>query len=496
MTGPPRPLTERERAALAAACDAFHPSLAPEGTDDPTLFSASATSLGVPRAAEDAIDMLAPADRRALLRLLRLLEGPLLGLTIGKPRRLSAMTPADRDRLLRSMSTSRIPPLRSGFQALRRLSSFLYYSTTDKTGHNAVWPRIGYTPSPRGAVGASSVRSMRYDTDATVDCDVCVVGSGAGGGTVAGELSTRGYKVVLIESGPGDQAPNFSQGELDGTRRLYLDSGLTATRDLGVAILAGSCLGGRHDGELADVPSHARLHPRRMGRAFGVRAVHERPIQPGARHRRDSPRRVARRERGESEQRGDSARLRVARLRLVGHRAKRARLRHRAMRVLRLRLPGRGKTVDRRHVPPDRASRAKIRDRHRLPSRSPDHRAQSCRGRHREDAGRRRFARDDRNPSESRRRVRGWHRNAYVARALWHLAAAARTEPVCSPDDGGRGCLRRSHRSLARTSAVDHVRRSSSASRATSVFVSRRRPRIRGFSRSPRRGLRRGRIAG
>jgi choline dehydrogenase-like flavoprotein len=244
MTGPPRPLTERERAALAAACDAFHPSLAPEGTDDATLFSASATSLGVPRAAEDAIDMLAPADRRALLRLLRLLDGPLLGLTIGKPRRLSAMAPADRERLLRSMSTSRLPPLRSGFQALRRLSSFLYYSTTDKTGHNAVWPRIGYTPSPRGAVGASSVRSMRYDTNATVDCDVCVVGSGAGGGTVAGELSTRGYKVVLVESGPGDQAPNFSQGELDGTRRLYLDSGLTATRDLGVAILAGSCLGG------------------------------------------------------------------------------------------------------------------------------------------------------------------------------------------------------------------------------------------------------------
>lgn len=242
--GSPRPLTERERAALTAACDAFHPSLAPEGTDDPTLFSASATSLGVPRAAEDAIDALAPADRQALLRLLRLLGGPLLGLTIGKPRRLSAMKPADRERLLRSMSTSRIPPLRSGFQALRRLSSFMYYSTTDKTGHNAVWPRIGYTPSPRGTVGASSVRSMRYDTDATVDCDVCVVGSGAGGGTVAGELSTRGYKIVLIESGSGDQAPNFSQGELDGTRRLYLDRGLTATRDLGVAILAGSCLGG------------------------------------------------------------------------------------------------------------------------------------------------------------------------------------------------------------------------------------------------------------
>ena len=241
---PHRPLTERERAALAAACDALYPTLDPEGPDDPTLFAASATSLGVPRAAEDAIDLLARKDRAALLRLLRLLEGPLVGLTIGKPRRISSLSAADRERLLRSMSTSRIAPLRRGFQALKRLSSFLYYSTTDQNGRNPIWPRIGYTPSPKGAVGASTVRSMRYDADDTVDCDVCVVGSGAGGGTVAGELSTRGYKVVIIESGPGDQAPDFSQRELDGTRRLYLDSGLTASRDLGVAMLAGSCLGG------------------------------------------------------------------------------------------------------------------------------------------------------------------------------------------------------------------------------------------------------------
>ena len=245
MTNPPhRPLAERERSALAAVCEALHPRLEPEGADDPTLFGAGAASLGVPRSAEDAIGLLSAADRKALRRLLSLLEGPLIGLTIGKPRRISAMTLADRERLLRSMSTSRLPPLRRGFQALKRLSSFLYYSATDTTGLNAIWPRIGYTPSPRGTVGASVARSMRYDTDATVDCDVCVVGSGAGGGTVAGELSTRGYKVVLIESGTGDQASNFSQSELEGTQRLYLDHGLTASRDLGVAMLAGSCLGG------------------------------------------------------------------------------------------------------------------------------------------------------------------------------------------------------------------------------------------------------------
>jgi len=239
-----RPLTERERAALVAACDAFHPAIQPQGTDDPTLFGASASSQGVPAAAEEAIRSLAEADRAALMQLLRLLASPLPGLFIGKPRGIASMKPADRERLLRSMSTSWFPPFRTGFQALRRLSSFLFYSVPDGTGFNAVWPPIGYTPSPRGMVGAGSVRSMRFDSASIVDCDVCVVGSGAGGGTIAGELSLRGYKVVLIESGVGDQAMNYSQAELEGTRRLYLDSGFTASKDLGVAILAGSCLGG------------------------------------------------------------------------------------------------------------------------------------------------------------------------------------------------------------------------------------------------------------
>ncbi len=239
-----RLLTDRERAALAAVCDAFHPSLAPEGGDDPTLFAASATSLGVPAAAEAALGSLSASDRAALVQLLRFLDGPLLPLVIGRPRPISKLRPDDRERLLRALATSRLPLLRSGFQALKRLSSFLFYSVTDRTQFNPAWPRIGYSPSPRGTVGASSIRTMRYDTDATVDCDVCVVGSGAGGGTLAGELAARGYKVVVIEGGPGDQAASFTQGELAGTQRLYLDSGFTASRDLGVSILAGACLGG------------------------------------------------------------------------------------------------------------------------------------------------------------------------------------------------------------------------------------------------------------
>src|SRR5690349_18554660 len=95
-----RPLSDRERAALAAVCDAFHPALTPEDGDDPALFAIAATTVGVPRAAEEAIHSLGLKERKALVSLLRLLAGPLPGLLIGRPRALARMDAATRERLL------------------------------------------------------------------------------------------------------------------------------------------------------------------------------------------------------------------------------------------------------------------------------------------------------------------------------------------------------------------------------------------------------------
>ncbi len=48
----------------------------------------------------------------------------------------------------------------------------------------------------------------------------------------------------MLEAGPADQAGDFQQQELEATQRLFLDSGQTSTRDVGVGILAGACIGG------------------------------------------------------------------------------------------------------------------------------------------------------------------------------------------------------------------------------------------------------------
>ena len=237
-------LTERERASLAALCNAFHPSLPTDGYDDPLLFSTSAGDLGVPRAAEQAIALLPPTERAELRRLLRFLDSVLGGLVIRKFVGVTKMSVEEREKLLRTLSVHRNAALRQAFQALKRLSSFLYYSVVDQRGENPIWPSIGYTPSSQPAAGANTIRVVKYDTSTTIDCDVCVIGSGAGGGTVAGELATKGLRTVVLEAGPGDQAPQFTQREIDGVQKLYYQSGLSASSDLSVAILAGACLGG------------------------------------------------------------------------------------------------------------------------------------------------------------------------------------------------------------------------------------------------------------
>jgi choline dehydrogenase-like flavoprotein len=243
--GAPMYLTETERAILAVVCDAFHPRLTPGPGDDRALFSTSASDVGVPAAAEDAIARLHPSQQTELRQLLRLLDNALAVLLLGGPARgITTMSAVHRGRLLARLATSRVPQLRSGFQALKRLSSFLYYSVADATDENPAWARLGYHPSPMPRPGAPLLRITTIGASLTLDADACVIGSGAGGGVVAAQLASRGLRVVVLEAGPGDQAPDFDQRELQSTQRLFLDSGLTATRDLGVAILAGSCLGG------------------------------------------------------------------------------------------------------------------------------------------------------------------------------------------------------------------------------------------------------------
>lgn len=61
--------------------------------------------------------------------------------------------------------------------------------------------------------------------DTIIDCDVVVVGSGAGGATLAAELAEGGLDVVVIEEGGYHTADDFTTDAAAGVRAMYRDGG-------------------------------------------------------------------------------------------------------------------------------------------------------------------------------------------------------------------------------------------------------------------------------
>lgn len=77
-----------------------------------------------------------------------------------------------------------------------------------------------------------------------IQCDAVVVGSGSGGGVVAGVLAMAGYKVLVLEKGNYHARKNLTLLEGPAMDQMYLSGGLVATEDMGVLVLAGSTVGG------------------------------------------------------------------------------------------------------------------------------------------------------------------------------------------------------------------------------------------------------------
>lgn len=78
----------------------------------------------------------------------------------------------------------------------------------------------------------------------SIRCDAVVVGSGSGGGVVAGVLASAGYKVLVLEKGQYYARSNLSLLEGPTLDQMYEGAGMLTTRDMGIVILAGSTVGG------------------------------------------------------------------------------------------------------------------------------------------------------------------------------------------------------------------------------------------------------------
>jgi choline dehydrogenase-like flavoprotein len=77
-----------------------------------------------------------------------------------------------------------------------------------------------------------------------IDCDVCVIGSGAGGSVVACRAAQAGRSVLLVERGPYVRPSQMSDSEIEMIPRLYKDGGLQMNTGMDMFILQGTCVGG------------------------------------------------------------------------------------------------------------------------------------------------------------------------------------------------------------------------------------------------------------
>lgn len=75
-------------------------------------------------------------------------------------------------------------------------------------------------------------------------CQVCVIGSGAGGAVVAKELAEAGLDVILLEQGGYYTKEHFTQREEEMMPLLFEDMGQRATEDQAIVILQGKNVGG------------------------------------------------------------------------------------------------------------------------------------------------------------------------------------------------------------------------------------------------------------
>ena len=233
-------LSPRQRRALAAIGDTF----APGGDGVP-----SASALGVPDAIAEAIDHNPrAAERKQLAMLLTAWDTKVMTAAGGGGyARFSALPAAKREDVLRSWADSSLKERRGAFHQLRRAVLVHYYGLPAADGGGSpVWDAIGY-PGPLGPPHDAPPKPLTPLTvggPTTLECDVAIVGSGAGGGTAAGVLAQAGLEVVVVEAGGYYDDEDFDGGELSGLRRLYLNAGGMASDDGSLGIAAGACLGG------------------------------------------------------------------------------------------------------------------------------------------------------------------------------------------------------------------------------------------------------------
>ncbi len=243
-------LNDSERKTLGLICDTLIPSLDVPSDASPERahhLKTRGTDVQLDGLLELALERAVDPGQISQLRLFfRALEiAPVNGLQAGVWKSFSAMTPDERSRVLQSWATSRYEMGRKAFNGVKRLALFLFYSVIPPNGKNPGWAAMKYPTANQPSDGKPRpIKPLDILADTTLTCDVLVIGSGAGGGVVAGELSAAGYDLIVVEKGDYYHDTDFHGRELESVEAMFDKYGALATSDTAMVVLAGNVLGG------------------------------------------------------------------------------------------------------------------------------------------------------------------------------------------------------------------------------------------------------------
>jgi choline dehydrogenase-like flavoprotein len=227
-------LTDLQRQTLRMVCDTVVPAI-PRAEDPDGFWGRRATDVGTDQAILQALDAM-PAEQAAGIG--QLLDALAL-------QGFNDVSQLSREQLFTNLSLASREAA-GGIAGLVAFSLFFAYALPDpRTGQNPFWRTLRY-PGPISPVPdvPKTIPTLQPDGDTTLEADVVVVGSGAGGGVVAAKLAAAGLDVVVLEMGGYFNEADHDQLELPAWQRLYWRGGPTPSADLNITLQAGACLGG------------------------------------------------------------------------------------------------------------------------------------------------------------------------------------------------------------------------------------------------------------
>jgi hypothetical protein len=227
-------LGERERRIVRAIAAAIVPS--------GTVFEAGGE--GTLRRFEQWLAGASTLQMRVIRSLLWAAE---LGAVVSTGSRLTALAPERAARFFEEWSSSRLYARRVLLRAI--LSPIKIAHFDDPRAFEAIGCRSFHAHRPPLAEPARWTQQMMdgraIDEDTDLECEVVVVGTGAGGAACAHELAMRGRAVLLLEEGDFHGRSALSGRTQPMIKKLYRDQGVTvAFGNVGIPLFAGRGVGG------------------------------------------------------------------------------------------------------------------------------------------------------------------------------------------------------------------------------------------------------------